>query len=254
MKIYFTIACGFVLIAVTSFIETASQLSTPNPINSIETALQNAKQPAKGWKKLFDGKTTKGWHTYLNDGDGSSWMIEDGMLVFVPDTEKAPVVKKGGDMTTDLEYENYHFSLEWKISEGGNSGIIFGVKEDPQYKRSYNTGLEMQILDNDRHNDGKIIKHRAGDLYDLISCSRETVKPVGEWNKAEIVLNNGDLKLFLNGEQVVNTTLWDENWNKMVAGSKFRTMPGFGKYKKGRISLQDHGNKVWFRNIKIKEL
>lgn len=239
MKTLFTLALASLLIATTSFIETPSTQSD---------------KPSKGWKKLFDGKTKKGWHTYLNDGDGSSWVVEDGALVFVPDTEKNPSVKKGGDLTTDLEYENYHLSLEWKIAEGGNSGIIFCVNEDPKYKRSYNTGLEMQVLDNDRHNDGKIIKHRAGDLYDLISCSRETVKPVGEWNKAEIVLNNGDLKLFLNGEQVVNTTLWDDNWNKMVAGSKFRTMPGFGKFKKGRISLQDHGNKVWFRNIKIKEL
>jgi hypothetical protein len=239
MKTFFTIAFAALLIGTASFVQ--------QPTGSSD-------KPAKGWKKLFDGKSKKGWHTYLNDGDGSSWVVEDGMLVFVPNTEKNPSIKKGGDLTTDLEYENYHFSLEWKISEGGNSGIIFGVKEDPQYKRSYNTGLEMQVLDNDRHNDGKIIKHRAGDLYDLISCSRETVKPVGEWNKAEIVLNNGDLRLFLNGEEVVHTTLWDDNWNKMVAGSKFKTMPGFGKYKKGRIALQDHGDKVWFRNIKIKEL
>jgi hypothetical protein len=212
-------------------------------------------QPSgKGWKKLFDGKTKKGWHIYRNEGDGSSWQVEDGMLVFVPIKAKADALRPGGDIVTDNEYENYHLSLEWKISEGGNSGIIVGVKEEEQYEHTYHTGMEMQVLDNDGHGDGKIKKHRAGDLYDLIACSRETVKPVGEWNHAEVVLNKGELKLYLNGENVVSTTVWDANWDKMVAGSKFRDMPGFAKYKKGHIALQDHGDKVWYRNIKIKEL
>ena len=207
-----------------------------------------------GWKKLFDGKTKKGWHIYRNEGDGSSWQVQDGMLMLVPMKKNASGVRAGGDIVTDKEYENYHLSLEWKISEGGNSGIIFNVKEDERYEHTYHTGMEMQVLDNDRHSDGKIKKHRSGDLYDLISCSRETVKPVGEWNHAEVIMNNGELKLYLNGENVVSTTVWDSNWDTMVAGSKFKNMPGFGKYKKGRISLQDHGNEVWYRNIKIKEL
>lgn len=219
-----------------------------------ESIQPESEKPAKGWKKLFDGKTKKGWHIYRNDGDGSSWTVEDGLLVFTPNENKNDKVKRGGDLVTDAEYENYHFSLEWKVAPGSNSGIIFNIKEDPQFEKTYHTGPEMQVLDNDGHKDGQIIKHRAGDLYDLISCSRETVKPVGEWNKAEIILNKGELKLFLNGENVVSTTMWDENWNKMVARSKFKNMPGFGKFKKGRIGLQDHGNKVWYRNIKIKEL
>ena len=105
--------------------------------------------------------------------------------------------------------------LEWKISEGGNSGIIFYVNEDPKYDDTYNTGLEMQVLDNDKHSDGKIPKHRAGNLYDLVQ-GPDVVKPVGEWNKAEIVSNHGSLKLYLNGVNVVTTTLWDGNWKKMV--------------------------------------
>jgi hypothetical protein len=206
----------------------------------------------KGWNSLFDGKSKKGWHIYRGEATGESWQVENGILMFVPINK--PGVKTGGDLTTDEEYENYHLSLEWKISEGGNSGIIFGVKEDSMYKKSYLTGMEMQVLDNNKHADAKIIKHRAGDLYDLISSSKETVKAVGEWNKAEVIYNNNTLQLILNGETVVSTTVGDENWDKLVAGSKFRTMKGFGTFRKGRIVLQDHGDKVWYRNIKLKQL
>ena len=206
----------------------------------------------KGWKSLFDGKSKKGWHIYRGEATGESWQVEDGILMFVPINK--PGVKTGGDLTSDEEYENYHLSLEWKISEGGNSGIIFGVKEDSMYKKSYLTGMEMQVLDNDKHPDAKIIKHRAGDLYDLISSTKENLKPVGEWNQAEVIYNNNTLQLILNGETVVSTTVGDDNWNKLVAGSKFRTMKGFGTFRKGRIVLQDHGDKVWYRNIKLKQL
>jgi hypothetical protein len=115
----------------------------------------------------------------------------------------------------------------------------------------------MQVLDDSGHSDGKIPKHRAGDLYDLITCTNEAqkpLKPVGEWNLAEIKSQNGKLDFYLNGTNVVSTTLWDDNWKKLVAGSKFNTMPGFGTYKQGRIALQDHGNLVWYKNVMIKKL
>jgi hypothetical protein len=186
---------------------------------------------------------------------GSAWQVKEGVLIL--DTVKKAdwQTSNGGDIVTDEEYENYHLQLDWKIAKDGNSGIIFNIYEDTaQYEYPWYTGMEMQVLDNNGHPDAKIIKHRAGDLYDLISSSRETVKPLGEWNHAEIKCVNGKLDLYLNGENIVSTTLWDDNWKKLVAGSKFKTMPAFGTIKKGRIGLQDHGNEVQFKNIKIKSL
>jgi len=208
-----------------------------------------------GWVSLFDGKSTVGWHSYGKDKAGSRWTVTNGTIYFDTEKKESPDGKSGGDLVTDKEYENFHLKLEWKISRNGNSGIIFYVHEDTaKYKATYHTGPEMQVLDNDGHSDGKIIKHRSGDLYDLISSTRETVKPVGEWNEAEIIAKDGKLDFVLNGTNVVSTTMWDDNWRKLVAGSKFKGMSGFSTYKKGKIALQDHGNTVWYRNIKIKEL
>ena len=205
------------------------------------------KEKQEGWQILFDGKTTSGWHKYGGGQAGESWKVNDGILSIDPS------IKDGGDLVTDKEFENFHLKLEWKISEKGNSGIIFLIHESTQYKYPWETGLEMQVLDNDGHADGKIIKHHAGDLFDLIACSKETVKPVGEWNEAEVKCINGKLDLLLNGVNVVSTTLWNDNWKKLISESKFKSMPGFGTYKKGHIALQDHGDKVSFRNIRIRE-
>ena len=201
-----------------------------------------------GWQILFDGKTTKGWHSYGKTTVGDAWKVGDGALYTDP-------AKEGGDLLTDEEYDNFDLKLEWKISKNGNSGILFNIKEDPaRYNETYVTGPEIQVLDNEGHPDGKITKHRAGDLYDLIKSSSEPVKPVGSWNAVEIISNNGKLQVFMNGTNVVTTTMWDDNWKQLIAGSKFKDMPDFGSFKKGRIALQDHGDLVWYRNIKIKKL
>lgn len=223
---------ALLLMAAVPFVKT-NQMTTPNA----------------GWVDLFDGKTTKGWHSYGQTSAAAQWEAKDGAIHLNK--------SKGGngDLVTDKEYGNFDLKLEWKISPNGNSGILFYVHEDPaKYEEAYYTGPEMQVLDNDGHPDGKIHKHRAGDLYDLIPCTKETVKPVGEWNQVEIISNNGSLKLFLNGTNVVSTTIWDENWKSLVAGSKFKQWPDFGTFQRGKIDLQDHGNEVWYRNIKIKEL
>ena len=212
-------------------------------------------QKTEGWQLLFDGESTKGWHKYGGKPVGSAWKVADGALYLDTTIKENWQIKDGGDIVSDSAFENFHLKLEWKIAKDGNSGIMFYVHEDTvKYKWPWETAPEMQVLDNNGHPDSKIIKHRAGDLYDLISCSKETVKPAGEWNLAEVKCLNGKLDLFLNGENVVSTTLWDDNWKKLVAGSKFVKMPDFGTYKKGKIGLQDHGNAVWYRNIMIKKL
>ncbi|RYG13394.1 MAG: DUF1080 domain-containing protein, partial [Chitinophagaceae bacterium] len=159
-------------------------------------ALSNMANAQKGFKKLFDGKTTNGWHTYNKTVVGSAWDVEHGALHMSP-------AKKGkdggGDLVTDKEYENFHLKLEWKVAPKANSGIIFYVHEDPKFGQTYLTGPEMQVIDNDGHADGKIMKHRAGDLYDMVKSTSEPVKPVGEWNKAEIISNKGKLTFMLNG-------------------------------------------------------
>jgi len=209
-----------------------------------------------GWEALFDGKTTAGWHKYGGAPIGSAWKVEEGGILHLDASQKEDwQIKDGGDIVSDKEYENFHLKLEWKIDTCGNSGIIFNIHEDTaKYEFPWMTGPEMQVLDNKCHPDAKIIKHRAGDLYDLITSTPETVKPALEWNLAEIKSQNGTLEFYLNGVKVVTTTMWDEGWKKMIAGSKFKAWPDFGTYKKGKIALQDHGNHVWFKNIKIKQL
>jgi len=212
-------------------------------------------KPDDGWVPLFDGKTLAGWHNYGKTTIGEAWKVSEGTIYLDTTKKEGWQTAQGGDIVSAEEYENFDLKLEWKIAPGGNSGIIFYVHEDTtKYEYVWHTGPEMQVLDNDRHSDGKIPKHRAGDLYDLISCSTETVKQPGEWNEAEIISKDGKLDFFLNGTNVVSTMLWDDAWKKLVAGSKFKEWPDFGTYKKGHIALQDHGNTVWYRNIKIKRL
>ncbi|MEO6330878.1 MAG: DUF1080 domain-containing protein [Ginsengibacter sp.] len=224
------------------------------------SALNNqltAAEKSSGWKLLFDGKTTNGWHGYGRSGISEGWKIGDGIVMLEPD--KNIKGRSGIDMVTDEEYGNFDLKLDWKIGPKGNSGMIFYIQEDTfKYKETYNTGLEMQVLDNGTstrpgHPDGRLYTHRAGDLYDLVA-SKEAIHPQGEWNHAEVISNKGKLDFYMNGVHTLSTTLWDENWKQMVAISKFKDMPNWGNFKKGKISLQDHGEEVAFKNIKIKRL
>jgi cytochrome c len=228
-----------------------------NPATSPPTPNQlTAAEREAGWKLLFDGKTTIGWHNFGKESIGSSWKVEDGalMLDVVAREDGGWQAADGGDIVSAGSFENFEFQIEWKIAPCGNSGIMFNVVDSKDYDYPWQTGPEMQVLDNTCHPDAVIIKHRAGDLYDLISAVPETVRPAGEWNRARIHIKDGQLEHWLNGRKVVSTELFTSGWQQLIAGSKFKDMEGFGQARKGHISLQDHGDRVWFRNVKIKEL
>jgi hypothetical protein len=205
------------------------------------------------WITLFDGTSMDQFTGFKADKPGDAWTIEDGTLYF-RGTKKKEENLSGGDLITKESFSDFHLRLEWKISENGNSGIMFHVVDNGEYDATYHTGPEYQLLDNEGHRDGQIVTHRTANLYDLIASDVEPVKPVGEWNLSEIILHNGELEFYLNGVQTVKTTMWNDAWNEMVAGSKFKDMPGFAKYKEGHIALQDHSDDIWFRNIEIKRL
>ena len=230
-------------------------MNRPAPAPPTANTLTAAEQKA-GWKLLFDGQSTKGWHNFGKSTIGSSWKVQDDalMLDVVAREEGGWQAADGGDIVTEKEYENFELRLEWKIAACGNSGIMFNVVESDAYDYPWQTGPEMQVLDNTCHPDASIVTHRAGDLYDMITASPETVRPSGEWNRVRIRIKDGQLEHWLNGRKVVETTLFNKAWEKMIAESKFKDMEGFGQARKGRIALQDHGDRVWFRNIKILEL
>ncbi|HJS55221.1 MAG TPA: DUF1080 domain-containing protein [Chitinophagaceae bacterium] len=250
MKQIFVFALAMLMIACDNNSAEKKEETKIEPVS--ENPLLTEEEKKDGWQLLFDGLATDGWHNYGGGPVGYAWKISGGTLHFDGSQKKDTIAQ---DIVSDEEFENFHLKLEWQVDTNGNSGILFYVKEDTtRYKKPYHTGPEMQVLDNNGHPDAKITKHRAGDLYDLVSCSKETVRPALQWNQVEIKCANGELDFWLNGENVVSTQLWDDNWKKMLANSKFKEWPDFGTFKKGRISLQDHGDKVWFRNIKIKKL
>lgn len=208
--------------------------------------------PVKGestdsFHSLFDGQNLAGWHGYAGRDASRRWQAEDGVLSM----QKFRFGQV--DLVSDGVFENFELILEWKISPAGNSGIMFNVHESPEYDTPWKTGPELQILDNDGHSDSSA-KHRAGDLYDLVESRQEMARPVGEWNQSRLLVEDGLLRHWLNGTLIIEVQMWDESWDELVAGSKFGSMPGFGKYHSGHIVLQDHGDVVAFRNIRIREL
>ena len=224
-------------------------------VNSEEAVEMETKSIENDWEVIFDGTSFENLKGYLADGVSEHWKLEDGAMVFYPPKDR----KKGEahNLVTKKEYTDFILSLDWKIAEAGNSGIFWGVHEDPDLPEAYQTGPEIQVLDNDKHPDGKNgTTHQAGALYDMVAPSADVTKPVGEWNSIEITINHktNEGSVVLNDVEIVNFPVNDPGWSEMVSTSKFADWEHFGKYKTGKIGFQDHGDKVAFRNIKIKEL
>ncbi len=220
-----------------------------------DQTLELTKGVENEWIVLFDGTSFNHWHEYLSEDVSEAWKIEDGAMVFYPNKDGGDT--KAHNLVTDAEFTDFELSLEWKIAEAGNSGIFWGVKELPRLPEAYQTGPEIQVLDNAKHPDAKNgTTHQAGSLYDMIAPTKDVTKPVGAWNTCVIKINHktNEGSVVLNGELIVNFPVNSPEWDAMVAKSKFADWSDFGKYTTGKIGLQDHGDQVAYRNIKIKEL
>lgn len=223
-----------------------------NNIEGKEVIQSSETKNQADWVILFDGTNFDNWRNYLKEDISPEWTIEDGAMLFTPGEEG------GKNIISKEKFTNFVLSIEWKISEGGNSGIFWSVFEDEKFPEAYQTGPEIQVLDNAKHPDSFVAEgtHKAGSLYDMIGCPDETVNPAGEWNFCVLEINHKTNlgKLNMNGNKIMTFPLHGEAWDKMVANSKFKDWEGFGKYQTGHIGLQDHGDKVWYRNIKVKIL
>ena len=205
------------------------------PLNALSDQEQKA-----GWRLLFDGQTTAGWRNYGKPGISSGWKVVDGAL--------SRVGKRAGDIITLDQFAAFELSLEYKISEAGNSGIMFHVTEEGEHP--WETGPEVQIIDNVRGHDPQ----KSGWLYDLYRARTDATRPVGQWNQMRIIITPEKCEHYLNGVKYVQYVKGSKDWDERVAASKFRDMPRFGKATSGHICLQDHGNPVSFRNIKIRPI
>ena len=209
----------------------------------------------KVWIQLFDGKSPAGWRGACGQAfPDTGWVIRDGALTVL--AAGNPNARRGGDIVTLQRFSDFELRFEFKITEGANSGIKYFVQENLPNAPGAAIGMEYQILDDDRHEDAKAGKngnHANASLYDLVPAENKKNKPAGEWNSARILVRGGHIEHWLNGRKVLEIERGTETFRKLVSESKYRIYPGFGEWKDGHILLQDHGNEVSFRNIRIRE-
>lgn len=203
------------------------------------------------WISLFDGKTLNGWHGYNKTGEIKNWTIEEKAMVCLG----AAAGDTGGDIVSDTDFGDFELSWEWKIDKEGNSGVMYHVIESPKYKAPYETGPEYQLIDDIGFPDKLEEWQKTGADYAMnVTNDKKKLNPVGEWNTSKIVFNNGHVEHWLNGEKVVEFEAWNEAWKKKKNEGKWKDFPDYGLAKNGKIALQDHGNKAYFKNIMIREL
>ena len=212
------------------------------PIQEGPNTLTQAERDA-GWELLFDGRSLDGWRGYNMDALPGGWAVVDGTL---------SRTGTGGDIITDRSFGDFELSLEWRLEEGGNSGVFYRAAEGEEWV--YHSAPEMQVLDDDVHPDGRNPLTSAGSNYGLHAAPRGVVRPVGEWNEARIVVQGTHVEHWLNGTRVVEYELRSPEWEALVAASKFNQWPAYGRADRGHIGLQDHGDPVWYRNIKVREI
>jgi len=200
----------------------------------------------EGWRLLFDGKSTYGWHNYGSDPARPvyGWRAVNGKLTRTD--------ANAGDLVTNAEFENFELKLEWQVAKGGNSGIFIRATEDEPF--IYMSAPEMQVLDDANHPDGQSPLTSAGSCFGLYPAPPGVVKPAGKWNEVRLRVDGTRVTHWLNGQRIVDYELGSSDWQARVAASKFAAWPRFAKARRGHIGLQDHGDRVAFRNIKILRL
>jgi hypothetical protein len=209
-----------------------------------------ARERQQGWRLLFDGRDLAGWRSFGGGAPAPTWTVSDGTLKLT----KADGKMSGTDLVTADSYGAFELTLDWKVEQGGNSGVLYLARNVPGAPLLYETGLEMQVLDDAGHPDGKIPTHRAGALYDMTVPPAGVAHPAGSWNHARLLVERGRIRQWLNGTPTADVSFGDAAWRKRVAGSKFAKMEKFGTFPSGVIGLQDHGEPVAFRNIKIRRI
>lgn len=214
--------------------------ANPNTLTSAEKR--------KGWQILFDGKTTDGWRGYNMKIFPDCWDIEDECL-----TMNSQGGGEDQDIITNKVYRNFALSVEYKLTKAANSGIIYQIAEDTIYKFPYETGPEFQVIDHEGWPDQLEDWQINGANYAMYPPMAKPFKPVGEWNRILLVVDGDNVTQMLNGEVVVRYVKYSEEWNKLRNSGKWTAFPDWGKYDEGHISLQNHGTKVWYRSIKLKE-
>jgi hypothetical protein len=215
-----------------------------------------AEEKNAGWELLFDGSTLNGWKRYNQDSIGPLWTVDNGAIKCDGEGLTEGTANNGGSLVTIKQFGNFDLTFEWKVSPGGNSGVLYHVVEKPEYKYDFETGPEYQVMD-DGGWKGDPLKpaQKAGSNYDMYAApDTKKLNPVGEWNTSRIVYNNGHVEHWLNGEKVVEFEEGDPEFQDLYKKSKWVEYPGWNKFKKGSIALQDHGAPVYFRNLKIKAL
>ena len=196
-----------------------------------------------GWRPLFDGRTTAGWRGYKRAAMPDGWQVVDGTLARVG---------QAGDIITVERFENFELRFDWKVEQGGNSGVFFGVSEEGDVV--WHSGPEFQLLHNAGHRDGQAPITSAGSNYAVHPPVEDVTRPVGEWNAARLVVNRGRVEHWMNGRHLLSYELGSTDWHARVGASKFAELPRYGRVSPGHIAIQDHGDPVWFRNILIRPI